>query len=73
MNKNERYKRDKEVRAAIAELDLKVGDTFSTVTPDGSVIEENCVVLSVPDEYGHFEAYDSEMVICLFEVRMVKK
>ena len=41
------------------------GDTFNTESETG------CVVITTPDEYGQFDAYDSEGVRCAFHVAMI--
>lgn len=42
-----------------------VGQPFSTP------YESGCVALTEPDEYGNFEATDSDGVTCLFNTVMV--
>ena len=49
------------------------GTVFSTTSPDGQLIETGCVVATMPDENGNFDAYDSENVLCAYNVVMVDK
>lgn len=44
---------------------LTIGQTFSTPFEDG------CTVVSVPDEFGMFDALDSDGVVCGYVVDMV--
>jgi len=52
-------------------LDLQPGYTFSTVLPNGNLIETGCKVIEAPDEFGAFVAIDSEGVECTFSTSMV--
>ena len=44
---------------------LAIGDTFATP------FESGCVVASRADEFGNFDAYDSDGVLCQFSASMV--
>lgn len=44
---------------------VQPGDTFSTR------YESGCIAVTEPDEYGEFEALDSDGVQCSFPSRMV--
>lgn len=55
----------KEIGALIGKLNLFRGAAFSTAS------EDNCMVVTLPDEVGNFDAYDSDNVICSFNVNMI--
>lgn len=46
---------------------LEVGQIFDTL------YEKGCKVITLPDEFGNFDAYDSDGVACSFNIRMVKE
>jgi hypothetical protein len=33
--------------------------------------EKDCIALEAPDEFGNFDAFDSDRVICQFNIKMV--
>jgi hypothetical protein len=52
---------------------LTPGTVFDTNSPDGQLIERGCVVATMPDDRGNFDAYDSDGVLCAYNVDMVDK
>jgi hypothetical protein len=44
---------------------ISIGDTFDTP------FERGCVVTTLPDAVGNFDALDSEGIECAFHVRMI--
>jgi hypothetical protein len=50
---------------------VRKGQTFSTQTPDGRLLESGCLALEDSDDNGDFAAIDSEGVICTFNRVMV--
>lgn len=44
---------------------MKIGDIFDTW------YEKGCVVMSLPDDDGNFNALDSDGVYCVFHVSMI--
>lgn len=46
-------------------MEIRPGQMFDTP------FESECVVITPPDSLGHFDAQDSEGVVCSFDVRMI--
>lgn len=46
-------------------IDLTIGQVFDTR------YEQCCKVVTLPDEQGNFEGYDSDGVLCTFHMDMV--
>jgi hypothetical protein len=47
-------------------FEIEPGQFFDTP------FEKGCEAITSPDEYGGFSAYDSDRVICLFNVVMIE-